>query len=111
MEIVFEKDCWTSGSARAATEPGNRHPEWRVLAMRLKAARQAWQVLRFDAANGAEGRTACPGRGSFHQQATKHILRLEQSFLPVNQVDSAHRNCGQGNVLTLVGESNTGGRG
>ena len=106
MDVAFEKQDWTIARDEAVAEVGREHPDWYVLRARMRAARQAWQVLR-------ETRAASAGRqcGSFDRGSARQLAVLKWRVTGVNQKVSVNSNRGRDTYGAVADLSSTGGRG
>lgn len=109
MDVAFEKRSWMieHGQAKAAAgqvQSDWSHPDWHVLRARMRAVREAWQVVR-------ETQGAARRCGSFDRGSAWQLSALKAQLAAVNQKASANGKRGQDTDDTVAGLSSTGARG
>ncbi len=109
MDVAFDKQDWVieHGQALAGTDRAHSersHPDWHALRARMRAVRQAWQVMR--EAQGAARRS-----GSFDSGSAWQLTALKTGLTGVNQKVSANGKRGQDTYDVVAGLSSTGARG
>jgi len=108
MDVAFEKRSWMIEHALAEVSDVRRHspwshPDWLVLRARMRAAREAWQVLR-------ETQGAARRCGSFDRGSAWQLSALKTDSMGVNQKASGNGKRGQ-HKHGVAGITSTGVRG